>query len=332
MMFIGFAGQTYQKESDVTIEKGQTTQLGRYSITYQGNRAYSDAQKEVSEVYLAIAQDGKPAGSLRPAKWSYRGHDDEPPRTIVTIRETLREDLYIILNGIDGDSGLASIKVIINPLVNWVWFGFFMLIIGTVIAFLPERAYDLVTRGAPATAATIAVLLTLAAPSVHAFSLAAAGESAIHMASAGNNFPTPPRSDLEKDLRKTLVCMCGCGRQTLAECTCGFAAKERALIARLIDEGKRRDEIIKTFTSRYPGESALVVPNDAGFNRLAWMIPLLGLAGAGVALGMAARRWTRNPALLTADGANPPPAATAGDKVRDQKYVDQLDDDLDDLT
>ncbi len=334
LMFVGFAGQTYQQENDVTLDRNQSSQLGRYTITYQGYREYGDSQKEVVEAFLNILQDGKPAGTLRPAKWAYRSHEEEPPRTIVTIRESLREDLYVILNGIDGESGLASIKIIVNPLVNWVWFGFVLLIFGTVIAFLPDRAYELLDRGGPA-AAVLCLALSLWPASAAAFTMAAATDSATHNASAGSDFPTPPRNELERDLRKTLVCMCGCGRQTLAECTCGFAAKERAFIARLIDIGQSRDAIIKAFISRYPGESALVVPVDAGFNRVAWLVPLFALLGAGGALVVAARRWTRKPAQAAADGvpnkAAPSELDSARDKQENQKYFDRLDDDLDDL-
>jgi cytochrome c-type biogenesis protein CcmF len=339
LMFIGFAGQTYQKETDVTLDKGQTATLGQYQLTYEGHRHASDPQKEVTEVRLTVRQNGQPVGELHPAKWAYRGHDDEPPRTMVTIRESLREDLYVILNGIDNDSELASIKIIINPLVNWVWFGFAVLILGTAIAFLPERAYAIAGRAGGASAAAVVVLLLGLGGSgpAHALTLAAAGDSPAHMASAGNSFPTPPRNELERDLRKTIVCMCGCGRQTLAECTCGNAANERNAIARMIDEGRTRQEIINYFLRKYPGESALVVPIDAGFNRLAWILPVAMIALAGGALVIAARRWGGNHKAGAARRRTQPstqpsaPGSPAGGKS-DAEYLNRLDDDLDELT
>jgi cytochrome c-type biogenesis protein CcmF len=346
LMFIGFAGNTYQKETDVTLDKGQVTTLGRYQITYEGFRKSSDPQKESTEVRLTIRQDGHSLGELHPAKWAYRGHEDEPPRTVVTIRESLREDLYVILNGIEEDSGLASIKVIINPLVNWVWFGFVLLIMGTAIAFMPERAYAIVSKAgskpgdgaSPATAAVLLALVLGAAAlftpaTAQALTLATGAESATHMASDGTNFPTPARTDLEREKRKTIVCMCGCGRQTLAECTCGNAAKERNLIGRMIDEGKTRQDIISYFLQKYPGESALVVPIDAGFNRLAWILPLAMIGIAAGALVVAARRWGKNDrATKSAALSQPPaPASTAGGKS-DAEYQNRLDDDLDDLS
>lgn len=330
-MFIGFAGQAYQKESDVTVDRGQTTQLGRYAITYDSHRSYSDPQKEVVEVSLSIKSDGKALGTLRPAKWTYRGHEEEPPRTIVTIKESLREDLYIILNGIDAESGLASIKVIINPLVNWVWFGFVLLIIGTVIVYLPDRLLAGADKATPAVAGALALCLLLLPGSASALTLATGADSQTHNTTVGSDFPTAARSDLERDLRKSLVCMCGCGRQTLAECTCGFAAKERSFIAQLIDRGLQKQEIIRQFVSRYPGESALVVPVDVGFNRLAWMLPLFAMVGAAGGLGLIARRWSRNGQTQAREQAPPASSPATSPGKADQKYMDRLDDDLDDL-
>ena len=331
LMFIGFAGQTYQQETDVTLSTGQTAKLGRYELKLEGFRRTSDPQKEVQEVRLSVRAGNEFIGELRPAKWAYRGHEEEPPRTIVTIKESLVQDLYVILNGTDDAEAVASIKIIVNPLVNWVWIGFVLLMLGTAIAFMPDRALELAGKPSSAAAAAVAILL-LVQPGL----ALAADNTAMHQSTEGSNFPTPPRNETEKELRKTLVCMCGCGRQTLAECTCGFAAKERGFIARLLDEGKTRDEVIAAFLKRYPGESALVVPNDVGFNRIAWILPLGMLAVAGGALVLAARKWGRNNRDLRAaererDLADDKRSAARSGGKPDRDYENRLDDDLDEL-
>ncbi|MGE5138972.1 MAG: cytochrome c-type biogenesis CcmF C-terminal domain-containing protein, partial [Rudaea sp.] len=55
----------------------------------------------------------------------------------VAVRTTAREDLYLILAGW-ADDGSATIKAIINPLVVWLWVGFGVFILGTVIAMWPD--------------------------------------------------------------------------------------------------------------------------------------------------------------------------------------------------
>jgi cytochrome c-type biogenesis protein CcmF len=36
------------------------------------------------------------------------------------------------------DDGSATLKVIINPLVVWLWIGFIVFIVGTLITMLPD--------------------------------------------------------------------------------------------------------------------------------------------------------------------------------------------------
>jgi cytochrome c-type biogenesis protein CcmF len=55
----------------------------------------------------------------------------------VAIRSTAREDLYLILAGWTQD-GTATIKIVINPLVLWLWIGFGVFIAGTLITALPD--------------------------------------------------------------------------------------------------------------------------------------------------------------------------------------------------
>src|SRR5258705_290576 len=57
----------------------------------------------------------------------------------------------------------ASMQIVINPLVNWIWFGFGILALGTGITLLPERTYSFALAKMPAegVATTVALLLAL---------------------------------------------------------------------------------------------------------------------------------------------------------------------------
>src|SRR6185295_9290575 len=74
-------------------------------------------------------------------------------------------DLYIVLAA-DRESAAtqaASLQISVNPLVNWVWFGFGMLAFGTVIALLPERTYSFALAKMPESAVTGTAALLLIA-------------------------------------------------------------------------------------------------------------------------------------------------------------------------
>jgi cytochrome c biogenesis factor len=47
-----------------------------------------------------------------------------------------------------------SLQVVVNPLVSWIWMGFGILVLGTGIALLPERAFEFALGRVPAGATT----------------------------------------------------------------------------------------------------------------------------------------------------------------------------------
>ena len=71
------------------------------------------------------------------------------PMTIPGVRSTLEEDFYVLLVGWEpiGRDG-ATFKVYLNPLVNFVWLGGVVFILGTLVAAWPEREQVPVRRRA----------------------------------------------------------------------------------------------------------------------------------------------------------------------------------------
>ena len=57
--------------------------------------------------------------------------------TVVAIHSTLAADLYVVYEGQNPDNGRPIIKVFINPLVNWIWIGVGIVILGTFLALVP---------------------------------------------------------------------------------------------------------------------------------------------------------------------------------------------------
>ena len=87
---------------------------------------------------------GNQIAVMTPQRNIHNTHEDQP-MTEVAIRSTIREDLYIILAGL-GEDGTANFRVIVNPLMMWMWIGSVVLTLGTVIAFWPERGEALRNR------------------------------------------------------------------------------------------------------------------------------------------------------------------------------------------
>jgi cytochrome c-type biogenesis protein CcmF len=340
LMFLGFAGSAYQKETEASMVPGQEVSIGRFTVRFDKLSHEEDRQKEMITAEMTALVDGKPVDRMRPARWFFRNHENEPT-TEVAIRRTPAEDLYLTLGGYDLAGGTANLKLVLNPIVNWIWLGFILLALGTGISVLPDAMLEKMTvkvtaRGGaelPGSAAGLLVWLAvgLAGAGALAWSAPAYAQAPRQpqpqMGVAKGHAPTPSGDD-EAWLVRNIMCQCGTCRHTLIDCAgegCGHATNERLLIRDLLGQGKTRDEIIQFFIQKYGSQVALASPIDKGFNRLAWLLPYsLGVLGAG-GLAYGAYRLARRS----------PPAAAAAGEARDapptmanRELQDKLDDEL----
>src|SRR4029079_15010174 len=83
-----------------------------------------------------------------PAKWNYVTDPrcgDPQMTTEVSIKVRVTEDVYLVLTGFDLESQQANLRVLINPLILWVWIGFLILAFGTLVCLIPQGIVDLLS-------------------------------------------------------------------------------------------------------------------------------------------------------------------------------------------
>ncbi len=283
LMFLGFAGEGFKKEEQVVLKPGQQVSVGHFTVRHDALRVTSDAQKQMVTGHVTVFEDGQSIGTMKPARWFFANREDDPT-TEVAIRRGLGEDLYIVLAGYEAASQSATYAVTVNPLVNWIWFGFGVLAIGTALVLLPERAFTFAAAKLPAGAATVPLLLVLLLPTP------VLGQ---HVENAQSSLIVP-RTPLERELQGEIICMCGtCGRKRIGECTCSMAAEMREEVASLVAEGKSREQVYEYYIAKYGSQEPLASPLDKGFNRLAWLVPYLAGASGALAIAFVAIRWSR---------------------------------------
>ena len=171
MMFFGWAGSAYQIEKTAKLAPGQTATIGAYTIRFDKLAHEEDRQKEMVTGEITALVNGKEYDRPRPAKWFFHNHENEPT-TEVAIKRAPAEDLYITLGNYDLAEGTATLKLVVNPVVNWIWFGFMLLALATGIVLVPDSVLERLTAASPAPAAAgarsagmagIALLLALGA-------------------------------------------------------------------------------------------------------------------------------------------------------------------------
>jgi cytochrome c-type biogenesis protein CcmF len=83
-----------------------------------------------------VFHQGREWGVLAPALKFFPTQQSPVGRAV--HRTTFTEDLYLILSGFSElEKNQATLKVLVRPLVVWMWVGGFVIAFGTLIAILP---------------------------------------------------------------------------------------------------------------------------------------------------------------------------------------------------
>lgn len=155
LMAVGIIGiELFQTETQGTIALGEEIALGDYTIRYDSLAVFNTEDgRNVARAVVGVEKDGKRVGELYPRRDYY--YESQQPITIPGVRSTMADDFYVLL--VDWQpvsTQAATFKVYHNPLVNWLWLGGLVFILGTMVAAWPEREKEttsvVVTRRAQA--------------------------------------------------------------------------------------------------------------------------------------------------------------------------------------
>lgn len=127
----GIVGQNFDVEKLVTLKEGESLKIGNYELIYEELDFDLEGRKKTVYANIAVEKNGKHVGYIQPVRAIYPNWEE--PSTDVAIRSTLKEDLYVVLNGWEEDRR-ATLQVKINPLVKWIWVGSVVILIGTLFA------------------------------------------------------------------------------------------------------------------------------------------------------------------------------------------------------
>jgi cytochrome c-type biogenesis protein CcmF len=123
-------------EEEVTLKQGESITINNYTLYYDDLSYSETASKQIVTATVSAQHNGNFIGTMTPEKYFPRAY--EQPVTEVAIRTTPLEDLYLILAGWEQD-GTAVFKILVNPMVIWIWVGGGLLALGGLIAYWPAR-------------------------------------------------------------------------------------------------------------------------------------------------------------------------------------------------
>jgi len=140
LMAVGILGiEIFQVETQGTLEVNQRVSIGGYDVVYESIAQFQGPDgREVTRAALGVYKGGKYLGELNPRIDYY--YDAQQTMTIPGQRSTLRDDLYILLVDWEPVAATgATFKIFVNPLVNWLWLGSLLFLVGVVIAAWPDK-------------------------------------------------------------------------------------------------------------------------------------------------------------------------------------------------
>jgi cytochrome c-type biogenesis protein CcmF len=136
---LGIAGSmSYSFERQATLNVGEELGIGRYQIQFAGLSGYQRPTHYRVEGTFRVFNEGYEVGLLTPVLRFHPQQDSPIGRAV--FRSSPAEDVYLILSGFSAlEENQATLKVLVRPLVMWIWIGGFVMALGTMIAVWPLR-------------------------------------------------------------------------------------------------------------------------------------------------------------------------------------------------
>jgi cytochrome c-type biogenesis protein CcmF len=138
VIMIGFAGAAFNQDKEQEMGYGDKMQIGGYTLVCQSYTQEDKPNYGSEWAIIDVYKGGKQIDTLYPEQRFYKA--SQQTSTMVANRSTMKEDLYLVYEGRNLDTGRPIIKVHLNPLVMWIWVGVWIMIVGTVIALIPSAA------------------------------------------------------------------------------------------------------------------------------------------------------------------------------------------------
>jgi cytochrome c-type biogenesis protein CcmF len=148
LIFIGLAGAAFNTEAQKTMNVGDSLKLGPYTLVLQTADTKAEKNYTAQRMVVEVLKGNKQIMLLYPEKRQFQGNE-QAAGTMVAIYSTLREDLYVVYAGMDPEANVPVIHAFLNPLVKWIWLGGVWVVMGTLLALMPNRRAGLVLAGAP---------------------------------------------------------------------------------------------------------------------------------------------------------------------------------------
>jgi cytochrome c-type biogenesis protein CcmF len=138
MVALGVVGQSfYGVQRDVALMPGESVTVEGYTLEYVDTTALAFSDRTEFRTTVEVYRDGELLEVMHPQRTFHP--DFNMASTRAAIRSTPVEDFYVVPSE-NREDGAVGFRILVNPLVWWMWVAGPVMILGTLIALWPARA------------------------------------------------------------------------------------------------------------------------------------------------------------------------------------------------
>jgi cytochrome c-type biogenesis protein CcmF len=138
IIFISIAvSSTMGRSEEVQLARGGSATLGRYVIKFNGAEVRDEPHRQSTIAHLVVTEKGRVVANLDPRMNIYE-RQREPIGT-PDVRSRLTHDIYVSIMNVDPATQSVGLRVMINPMVSWIWGAAAMMALGGVITLIARR-------------------------------------------------------------------------------------------------------------------------------------------------------------------------------------------------
>jgi cytochrome c-type biogenesis protein CcmF len=138
LVFLGILGTPFNREAEKEMAFGDKLALGPYTLLCRSYTQEENANYSSDLAIIQIFKGDKQIDTLYPESRFYTASQQQ--QHVPAIRSTLSEDLYVVYEGQNQDTGRPIIKAHLNPMVSWIWIGLIVMVFGTILSLVPNAA------------------------------------------------------------------------------------------------------------------------------------------------------------------------------------------------
>ncbi|MHC4131562.1 MAG: cytochrome c-type biogenesis CcmF C-terminal domain-containing protein [Planctomycetota bacterium] len=132
MAFIGIGGSGgYEVKNEIALKPKDSISIGGFDITFDGLKANHGPNFTAVIADISVYKGDELIDKLNPSRAYYSRTDKRTSE--VDIRRTLAYDLYMALTDVDTTTELINLTILVKPLINWIWIGTIVSVVGTVL-------------------------------------------------------------------------------------------------------------------------------------------------------------------------------------------------------